>query len=555
MVFEDLQWADEATLDLLRFVGRRLDGLSCLVVGTHRADLVPHHPLRRVSAALVGPLVTRMQLPPLSVDAVRDLCEGSGLDPVALHVRTGGNPFFVVELLGGEPGSLPATVRDTILARASLLGGAARDALDAAAVLGRHARAELIQAVGDCDASAIDACVLAGLLVDDQGLQRFRHDLSRQAIEEALTPLRRRQLHTRAFEALGHDGDVVQRAHHAIGGGDDAIIVDCARTAADHCVALGTFREAAALYGSALDHAAWPRPGRAAGAAGAPVRSPVSGSSSSRRRSSPAKRCSTCWAPRPTSGRWGGGSAGSVACTAASGDRTTPGGGCGARWPGSNRWGSRPSWQRALAMLTQQQMLTGQESDAVANGLRARAMAERFGVEEVAVHAMDSYGAAMACGGDDAGLAVLHEALDQAKRAGIHHEVARICINLADTLLDRYEPTTALADLGLGVAVVAEHELWFNRNCLLGERAKALLLLGRWDEAVADIHTVLEESDLSDSNRSCALLYLGRIRARRGDPGRVPGAGRGTGPGPALRRAADDPPDADRPGRGGVAGG
>jgi DNA-binding CsgD family transcriptional regulator len=146
-------------------------------------------------------------------------------------------------------------------------------------------------------------------------------------------------------------------------------------------------------------------------------------------------------------------------------------------------------------------------------------MAERLGVEDVAVHAMDSYGAAMASAGDDTGREVLLEALDRARKADVHHEVTRICVNLSDTLLDRYEPVAALPYIELGVAVASEQELWFSRNCIRGERAKALLLLGRWDEAVADIQAVLEEPDVSNSNRSCALLYLGRIRARRGDPG------------------------------------
>ena len=61
VVLEDLQWADEATLDLLRVVGRRLDVLRCLVVATHRDDLTPDHPLRRAWGSLVGPLVTRIR--------------------------------------------------------------------------------------------------------------------------------------------------------------------------------------------------------------------------------------------------------------------------------------------------------------------------------------------------------------------------------------------------------------------------------------------------------------------------------------------------------------
>src|SRR6185312_7309197 len=82
VVLEDLQWADEATLDLVRFVARRLDSLPCLMLATHRVDLASDHPLRRTVGSLVGPLITRLAVPALSVDAVAALAAGTGLDPI-----------------------------------------------------------------------------------------------------------------------------------------------------------------------------------------------------------------------------------------------------------------------------------------------------------------------------------------------------------------------------------------------------------------------------------------------------------------------------------------
>ena len=92
VVLEDLQWADEATLDLLRFVTRRLDSLPCLILATHRDDLPTDHPIRRAVGTLVGPQVTRLHVPPLTVDAVRSLVGDRPIDPVSLHTTTGGNP-------------------------------------------------------------------------------------------------------------------------------------------------------------------------------------------------------------------------------------------------------------------------------------------------------------------------------------------------------------------------------------------------------------------------------------------------------------------------------
>lgn len=520
VVLEDLQWADEATLDLLRFVARRLDDLPCLILATHRDDLTTDHPLRRASGSLVGPLVSRVHLPPLSVDAVRTLVAGRAVDPVSLHARTGGNPFFVVEVLAGEPGALPATVRDAILARAALLSGSARDALDAAAVLGRQVGADLMQTVGDCDGDAIDECLAAGLLVDEGGHQTFRHDLARQAVEEAMTPLRRRQLHARALDALdalGDDSDLVQRAHHAVGAGDRAAILHLATRAADQCVALGAFRQAATLYGRALEHAdGMPvadrrrllearartcerveRLGEAI-AAGEELLALFAGASDERAR-----------------GEWECWLGGVYRCAGRAEEAWRALGGAVTRL---EPLGESPELARALAMLAQHQMVSGHSEDAISNGLRARAMAERFGVEEVAVHAMDSYGTAMGCIGDATGIDVLGEALERAERSSILDEVTRTSGNLAEVLMDSYQLARALPHLDHGIAVATEHELRFSRNYLLGVRARELMLLGRWDDAIADASAVLGEADLSDTNRCSALVHLGRIRARRGDP-------------------------------------
>ena len=81
VVLEDLQWADEATLDLVSFVARRLDSLPCLILATHRVELAPDHPLRRTIGSLVGPSVTRLSVPALSVEAVAHARGGIGHRP------------------------------------------------------------------------------------------------------------------------------------------------------------------------------------------------------------------------------------------------------------------------------------------------------------------------------------------------------------------------------------------------------------------------------------------------------------------------------------------
>ena len=100
-VFEDVQWADDATIALLRFLATRVDTTSSLVVATLRDGAIgPRHPLRSLLRELADrPSLHRLELRPLSQESVGRLCEGSGAPAAALHRLTGGNPFHLHEVL------------------------------------------------------------------------------------------------------------------------------------------------------------------------------------------------------------------------------------------------------------------------------------------------------------------------------------------------------------------------------------------------------------------------------------------------------------------------
>jgi hypothetical protein len=109
-----------------------------MVVAMYRGDEVgPAHPLMVVMGDLVTvPGVVRMQLAPLTMSGVRRLVDeaGSQIDPAQLYARTGGNPFYVTEVLAAASEDVPGTVRDAVMARNSRLSQAARHAMAAAAV-------------------------------------------------------------------------------------------------------------------------------------------------------------------------------------------------------------------------------------------------------------------------------------------------------------------------------------------------------------------------------------------------------------------------------------
>ena len=254
LVVEDVHWADEATLDFLRFLGRRMEGMPLLAVVTYRDDdVLPGHQLAVVRGDLSSsPAVEQVGVTPLSVAAVHELAvaAGSPLDVAALHERTGGNAFYVTEVLAAADDTVPSTVRDAVLARASRLSDDARAVLAAAAVLGQPADLPLLVAVSGRPSTAVDECVTAGLLVGDGLTWGFRHDLARLAVDDTLLPTPRAALHAAALETLRATGgaDDHRLAFHAAGCGDAETVLRHAVPAAERAARLGAHREAVELY-------------------------------------------------------------------------------------------------------------------------------------------------------------------------------------------------------------------------------------------------------------------------------------------------------------------
>ena len=137
LVVEDVHWADEGTLDVIKLLGRRIATLPVLALVSFRDDqLTADGALQIVLGELAGTLAAeRRQIPPLSFEAVRTLAEPAGVDAARLFERTGGNPFFVTEALAAVEAHIPETVRDAVLARTAPLAPAPRRLLEAAAVV------------------------------------------------------------------------------------------------------------------------------------------------------------------------------------------------------------------------------------------------------------------------------------------------------------------------------------------------------------------------------------------------------------------------------------
>jgi DNA-binding CsgD family transcriptional regulator/tetratricopeptide (TPR) repeat protein len=257
VVVEDLHWADEATLDLVKHVVRRMTAMRALLLLTYRDEgLDADSKLRRLLGDVGSYRGTRrISLPPLSEQAVHGVAAGTGFNAAELYRLTHGNPYYLSEVLAGPDEKVPASVRDAVLARATRLSPEARHVLDVAAVVGMRQPIGLVTAVEGVTEGGLDECVRSGLLVESDDALAFRHDLARLAVSAALPPRRRSGLHAAVLRALGDGADDAHLAHHAEGAGDSERVLRHAPAAAEAASRVGAHIQAAEQYRRALRHA------------------------------------------------------------------------------------------------------------------------------------------------------------------------------------------------------------------------------------------------------------------------------------------------------------
>src|SRR4051794_31534209 len=211
LVIEDAHWADEATVDVLRYVGRRIEDLPAVLLVTYRDDELAPHLLRRVLGGLSGTSVRRVPLRPLSRTAVARWAGGTNITTSALYQLTGGNPFFVSEVLAGLGDSVPLTVVDAVLARVRRLDDATRRALEQLAVVPSQVELPLARALLG-ELSVLGQAERLGVLEVRSTAVAFRHELARRAVEASMPVSERIRLNERVLTRLldGTDPDLAR---------------------------------------------------------------------------------------------------------------------------------------------------------------------------------------------------------------------------------------------------------------------------------------------------------------------------------------------------------
>src|SRR4051812_17052560 len=245
LLVEDVHWADDATLDLLQYVVRRIQSLRAVVVLTYRdAGLWHEHPLRALLGTVPASAVCRVPVPRLSAAAVETLADGSGVDAAWVHRVTAGNAFFVTEMLAAGD-AMPANVVDAVLARTRQLDEASQTALEQLSVVPTGVDHRMVERlVGGLEVLA--EAESRGMLHVDRERVAFRHELARRAIEQSLPYARRVALNREVVAALldRPDADLARLVHHAVEAGDIDVIVTRTPAAAHEAARAGAHREA-----------------------------------------------------------------------------------------------------------------------------------------------------------------------------------------------------------------------------------------------------------------------------------------------------------------------
>ncbi|MFE2138573.1 ATP-binding protein, partial [Streptomyces sp. NPDC059466] len=261
LVVEDLHWADEATMDLLRYLARRLTSVPALVVATYRDDEIgrTHHVTALLGTLARYPWVYRHDLIPLSRPAVARLATGHSVDAEQLYHLSAGNPFIVTEILAAPAETIPATVREAVAGRLAGLSAAARTVVDVLAVLGHRVSPPLLAGVLPAPEEALEEAVACGIVRTVGQATEFRHELTRLAVLEAVPAAFRLRVHGQALAAMRSGpvaaDDLALLADHSEAAGDPAAVLEYAPAAAAHAAATGAYREAAAQYARALRYA------------------------------------------------------------------------------------------------------------------------------------------------------------------------------------------------------------------------------------------------------------------------------------------------------------
>ncbi|GIG59726.1 LuxR family transcriptional regulator [Longispora fulva] len=520
LAVEDVHWADEATLDVLRYLIRRAARLPLVLVLTYRDDeLVDDHPLRQLlGVASRAERVRRLRLSRLSLAAVRQLSEASAVDADEVFAVTAGNPYFVTELLaGGDAAAVPLTIADAVSARVAQLDPASAAVLERLAVVPSAVERWLVDALEPDSLALLAPAEQRGLLRVTPRRVGFRHELTRRAVVDSMPAARREAANRGVLAALlARPGIEVSRVvHHAAQAGARDVILEYGPAAAREAADAGAHRQAVAHLRLVLDQQPvldppdeaelWERLAVESYTIGAPSEETVAAQRRAvelwRGTDPLALGAALRWLSRIC---WWAGSPDQA--NAAADEAVVV----------LEAAGDDQLLAMALSGKAQLHALAGRAAEAA--DLAQRAIVLGRDNPAIRSHALNNLAMAQDVLGDPTTLTTFEESLRVALDADEPEHACRAYVNLALVSLARLRLDVARRLLPEGVEFAERSEFLMYFQYLQVAAASLHFMTGDWDE----VSPAAEHAfDASPPVRCAALTVFGRAQLRRGDPAAV----------------------------------
>jgi len=528
LVFEDIHWADEATIDFIKFLARRITRLRCLFILTWRDEEIhAGHPLKQLLGQLPPHSFTRLQLSPLSRTAVESLAKTRGYRGEDVYGISGGNPFYVNEILASYSPGIPDNIKDSILSVFNRLDAAARQVCELLSILPTGLETNYLEELEPQYATALAACLETKIILLKDKRLFFKHELYRRTIESALSPFVRIKLNGRILtsfrERFENNGEIERIIHHAKNANDHETVVQYAPRAARQAATMGAHTEAAKLYFTAIEYYPGKDPETLV-----TLYEPYAYECYLTNRMREAiiyqQKVAAIWQEKSDPERlgdalwflsrlwWFDGNRRQAERFAQEAINTL-----------ADRPSSRPK-AMTFSNMSQLKMLSDQTVECIHWGEKAIRIAGELGDEEILSHAYNNVGSVQMRVPTyrQKGLDLLRRSLDIALRRHFHEHAARAYTNMASNAIQLKDYPLATTVLNDGIRYCEELELDSWRTYMLSWKARLLLDTGRWAEATATAEQLIRSETQASIVKILALIVIGTIRMRKGETDALP---------------------------------
>jgi len=528
IIFEDIHWADEATLDFIKFLARRITQMRCLFILTYRdTEIQAHHSLRSVLGQLNPGSFTRIQLPELSRQAVEKMAEEKGYSGEDVYNISGGNPFYVNEILASYSRGVPDNVKDSVLSVYNQLDEKGKHVWQILSVLPIGLEFRYLEKLEPFYATSVEQCLDSKILILKEGYLFFKHELYRRTIETSLSPFLRIKLNKKILEVLlesfEENKQIERIIHYAKNANENKLVVQYAPLAARQAAALGAHTEACKLYLSAIEYyqgndkdvlIQFYEPYAYECHLTNQVKEAITYTGKALaiwKEKNDLQKAGNCM--RFLSRLWWlDGNAKDAQKFAEQAIEVL-----------SNQ-PSSPAKAMAYSNMSQLKMVFDQPADCITWGEKAIAIAKEVGDEKTLSHALNNVGSVHMNmqSSYQKGIELLQQSLEIALRNSFHEHAARAYSNMASIALNMKNYSLATELLGEGIKYCEERDLDSSRSITLSLKSLLYLETGDWKRAYSIADDLLKNENHLAAFTIVLLIVKGTITMRTGGTDALP---------------------------------